>query len=61
MSLDKAVAHRKERRKPYRGSARFDPACRKHGVCPWCVSNRTHQGRKERARGLVRDGRSLED
>lgn len=43
MSLDKAIQHGKERRRPYRGSAAFDPACR-HGrggtACPWCRRNR---------------------
>lgn len=28
MSLDRAIAHGKERRKPYRGSASFDLSCR---------------------------------
>jgi hypothetical protein len=41
MSLDKAVKHGKERRRPYRGSARFDSHCRNHGSCGWCLGNRT--------------------
>lgn len=45
--LDKAIASGKERRRPYRGSARFDRTCRPHGggrsanQCKWCLSNRT--------------------
>ena len=45
MSLDKAIAHGKERRRPYRGSARFDATCRPHGgghsrPCGYCSGNR---------------------
>lgn len=43
MSLDKAIKHGKEHRKPYRGSRRFDRTCRNHGACPWCRNNRTVQ------------------
>ena len=50
MSLDKAIAHGKEHRKPYRGAKAIDPTCRNHGggrkfACPWCVENRTHKFR----------------
>ena len=41
MSLAKAIAHGKERRKEYRGSKRFDSHCRNHGVCGYCRGNRT--------------------
>lgn len=50
MSLDKAIEHGKEYRKPYRRSARFDRTCRNHGSCSWCIGNRTHRYRKELAR-----------
>ena len=40
MSLDKAIAHGKEHRKPYRGSKAFDCSCRNHGSCSYCTSNR---------------------
>ena len=40
MSLDKAIKHGKEHRKPYYGSKAFDPSCRNHGGCPWCEENR---------------------
>lgn len=39
--LDKAIEHGKEKRKPYRHSARFDRSCRNHGGCAWCEGNRT--------------------
>lgn len=47
MSLDKAIKHRKEHRKPYRRSKAFDSSCRNHGSCSWCESNRTIQEQKE--------------
>ena len=46
MSLDKAIANGKERRKPYRGSKAIDPSCRNHGGCPWCEENRKHKFRE---------------
>lgn len=48
MSLDKAIAHGKERRKPYYGSKAIDPTCRNHGGCPWCEENRKHKFRDKR-------------
>ena len=45
MSLDKAIAHGKEKRKPYYGSKAFDHTCRNHGGCPWCEENRKHKFR----------------
>lgn len=51
MSLDRAIEAGKERRQPYRGSARFDRTCRPHGggtaiPCPWCERNRQHATRR---------------
>lgn len=46
MSMDKAIAHGKERRKPYTGSKAIDPSCRNHGGCDWCVENRMYGSRK---------------
>ncbi len=43
MALDKAIEHKKEHRKPWRGSKNFDPSCRNHGGCPWCEENRKHK------------------
>ena len=45
MSMDKAIAHGKEHRKPYTGVKAIDPTCRNHGTCPWCTENRTHKFR----------------
>lgn len=47
MSLDKAIEHGKEKRKPYRGAKAADATCRNHGSCKWCEMNRTH-GNKRR-------------
>ena len=45
MSLDKAIAHGKEKRKPYRGAKAIDATCRNHGSCTCCKDNRTHKFR----------------
>lgn len=57
MSLDKAIEHKKEKRKPYyRKAQSVDPQCRCHGSCSWCRSNRTirEQREKERMKEMVR-------
>lgn len=46
MSLDKAIEHKKEFRKPYYKSKRFDRTCRNHGSCKWCEGNRLHKHKK---------------
>lgn len=43
MSFDKDYPLRKDWRQPYKGSKRFDRACRPHGSCSYCKSNRTHK------------------
>lgn len=48
MSLDKAIAHGREHRKPYRGAKAIDGSCRNHGGCPWCEENRKHKFRDRR-------------
>ena len=50
MSLDKAIKHGKEKRKPYRGGKAIDRTCRNHGGCPACLSNRMHGTRKREQR-----------
>lgn len=47
MSLDKAIKHGKERRKPYRKSKAVDSTCRNHGSCPYCKGNRLYQRTKQ--------------
>ena len=41
MSLDKAIEHGKEHRKPYKGGKAIDKSCRNHGGCDACKMNRT--------------------
>ena len=47
MSLDKAIEHGKEKRKPYRGAKAIDYTCRDHGSCDWCRENRLHKFKKK--------------
>ena len=46
MSLDKAIEHGNEHRKPYYRSKNFDLSCRNHGGCPTCFGNRMHKNIK---------------
>lgn len=48
MSLDKAINHKKERRKPFYGSKAFDKTCRCHGGCEWCKANRLYKFEKDK-------------
>lgn len=50
MSLDKAIAHGKERRRPYYRSGRVDLTCRPGGGCPWCDANRRAATRRREDR-----------
>lgn len=49
MTLDKAILHKKEHRKPYKGSKVFDVTCRNHGACSYCRDNRMYQQNKVEA------------
>lgn len=46
MSLDKAIEHKKEYRKTYRGAKLVDSSCRNHGACSWCKENRLYKNIK---------------
>lgn len=46
MSLDKAIANKKEKRKPYRKSKAWDRSCRNHGHCSYCEGNRLHKHKR---------------
>lgn len=50
MSLDQAIKHGKEKRKPYYGAKAIDAWCRNHGLCVVCRKNRTHKRRIEELR-----------
>ena len=47
MSLDKAIRHGKEHRKPYKGAKAVDKTCCNHGGCPYCLGNRLHKYRRQ--------------
>ena len=46
MSLNKAIAHGKEKRKPYSGNKAFSYRFRNHGGCNACEGNRLYQTNK---------------
>ena len=46
MSLDKAIEHKKEKRKPYYGSKAIDRTCCNHGTCGVCEGNRLYKNTK---------------
>ena len=43
MSLDKAIKHKKEKRKAFKGAKAVDATCRNHGGCPHCTNARLHK------------------
>lgn len=47
MSLDKAIQHGKEHRRPYTGAKAIDRTCRNHGSCEWCQGNRQYASWKK--------------
>jgi hypothetical protein len=50
--LNKAIYYGKEKRKPYRGSKRFDRSCRHGGSCGWCEGNRTFSNKRRQPADL---------
>ena len=48
MSLNKAIEHKKEHRKEYKGAKAVDRTCRNHGDCLWCRNNRLYQYKKNK-------------
>jgi hypothetical protein len=61
MSLNKAITHGKEKRKPYRGSKRFDKSCRNHGGCPHCEPGRQHASKRTDPLGAPDTGAEPEE
>lgn len=59
MSLDKAIEHKKEYRKPFTNSKAFDYSCRNHGSCPYCQNNRKHSTMRKQLASDI--GEQLED
>ena len=62
MSFDKAIEHKKEHRKPYKGAKLVDVFCRNHGACPWCRENRTYKNLKriEQAKSKENEEKEVE-
>jgi len=48
MSFYKDYPGRKDHRKSYRDSRRFDRSCCNNKSCDWCKSNRTHFDKRHR-------------
>lgn len=48
MSMEKAIEHGKEKRKPYKGAKAIDHTCRNHGSCEWCRGARLFFDTKKR-------------
>lgn len=46
MSFDNFYSNRKDHRKQYYGSKRFDRSCRNHKSCGWCRNNRLFRNKK---------------
>lgn len=46
MSLDKAIKHGKEKRKPYHGAKAMCSSCRNHGGDDYDLNDRVHKYRK---------------
>lgn len=48
MSLNKAIKHNKEKRKPYKGAKAVSKNCQNHGNCKYCESDRTYKNEKRK-------------
>lgn len=46
MSMNKAIEHGKEHRRPYSTPKSLDKTCRNHGSCPHCKNNRMYNSIK---------------
>lgn len=58
--LDKAIYHKKEKRKPYTRSKAIDSTCRNHGSCKYCENGRTFSNRKRKVSAVL-DMKEYED
>lgn len=63
MSLEKAIKHGKEKRKPYRGAKAADGWCKNHGICWICRENRLHKTRiaEEEIKQMKKTGEYLNE
>ena len=60
MSLDKAIEHKKEKRKPYHGWEAIAKSCRNHGSDPYFKKNRLYS-RIRRERAIANDIKEWEN
>lgn len=62
MGLDKAIEHRKEKRKQYHGSKACDKSCRNHGSDDWARDNRLYRANRltEKAEQDIQDINDIE-
>lgn len=49
MSLDKAIRHHKEHRRPYHGAKAIDATCRNHGSDDWAKADRLYGAKRSEA------------
>lgn len=49
MSLNKAIQHKKEHRRPYYGTKAIDATCRNHGSDDWAKANRLYGATRSKA------------
>lgn len=55
MSLNKAIEHGKEHRKPYTKAKAVDSWCRNHGMCDWCKENRLYKNKRRQQKADYRE------
>lgn len=55
MSFDKVYKKRKDWRKEYFNSMRFDRSCRPHKGCPYCLKNRLYSMSLRRLSAIVQE------
>jgi len=48
MTLNKAIEHKKEKRKPYYRAKSISKQCRNNGSCNWCRENRLFKNKKRK-------------
>lgn len=62
MSLIKAIKHKKEKRKAYRGGKAVSRHCENHGgrrhqwECPYCKENREYKNKKRLEKSNYKEG-----
>lgn len=52
MSFDNEYPNRKDKRRKYYRSKKFDRTCRPGGTCPYCKNNRTYSNEKRKLQAI---------